>query len=47
MKISSILVKTIVWSDSEYSNTIIWWYVNYLTLVYGLKDKSIKMTILE
>lgn len=34
-------------SNSEYSNTIIWWYVNYLTLVYGLKDKSIKMTILE
>lgn len=32
-------------SNSEYSNTVIWWCANLLTLLEKLKDKSIKITI--
>lgn len=29
-------------SNPEYSDTVTWWYVNKVTLVLRLKDKSIK-----
>ena len=34
-----------IYSDSEYSNTVIWLYVKKLTLVLCLKDKKIKITL--
>ena len=41
MKVYNTLVKIDIWSNSEYFNSVIWWYVNYLTLVYRLKNRSI------
>ena len=41
MKVYNILVKVDIWSNSEYFNSVIWWYVSYLTLVYRLKNQSI------
>lgn len=42
MKISNAVVKVNTQSNSEYSNTVIWWYVSQLTLVLRLKDKSVE-----
>lgn len=43
MKISYKMLKISIYSGSEYTNAVIWWCVNNLTLVYRLKDKSIKI----
>ena len=42
MKIQNTQVKVSLQSNPEYSNTVIQWCINYITLVQGLKDKSIK-----
>lgn len=43
MKIQNTLEKVGLWSNSEYSNALIWQNVDHLTPVQRLNDKSIKI----
>lgn len=39
------IVKISIWSNSEYSNTIIWSSVKHQTVVKRLKDRVLKITL--